>query len=141
MPDAQLDLSFEAVYPQVRERVWAALTDTRALATWLLDNDFEARVGHRFVLRGPDIGEIRCAVAVLEPPQRMEWLWNTAGVTGATRVTFRLEEVEGGTKLIVRHQGPVAPEHRAAFTRGWPVKLASLTKWLWDVPAAAGPTA
>ena len=107
----------------------------------MLDNDFEARVGHQFALRGPDVGEIRCRVLVLDPPARMDWLWNTVGSSESTRVTFLLEEIEGGTKLTVRHHGPVRPEHRAAFTRGWPAKLSSLTRWLRDVPAAADPTA
>jgi hypothetical protein len=38
----------EVIYPYPVERVWRALTDSRALAKWLLPNDFEPRLGHKF---------------------------------------------------------------------------------------------
>ena len=41
----------EIVFPQSREVVWRALTDSAALAGWLMPNDFEPRVGHRFTFR------------------------------------------------------------------------------------------
>src|SRR5207244_262877 len=38
-------------YPQSVGQVWAALTSADALAAWLMPNDFEPRVGHRFTFR------------------------------------------------------------------------------------------
>jgi uncharacterized protein YndB with AHSA1/START domain len=32
---------------------WAARTDSRALAEWLMANDFELRIGKRFTFSGP----------------------------------------------------------------------------------------
>jgi len=40
------DLRFEAVYDHPIERVWRAITDSQAIAQWLMKNDFEPRVGH-----------------------------------------------------------------------------------------------
>ena len=41
-------LNFAVFYPHPPERVWRAITDRRALAAWLMDNDFEPRLGHKF---------------------------------------------------------------------------------------------
>ena len=45
------NIMIEAFYPFPPERVWKALTDSRALAGWLMPNDFQPRVGHRFQFR------------------------------------------------------------------------------------------
>ncbi len=44
-------IDLEAVYPHPVELVWRALTEPAALATWLMTNDFQAKVGHRFTFR------------------------------------------------------------------------------------------
>jgi uncharacterized protein YndB with AHSA1/START domain len=45
------DLRFEVTYPHPPEKVWRALTDPQAIAQWLMKNNFEARVGHKFQFR------------------------------------------------------------------------------------------
>jgi uncharacterized protein YndB with AHSA1/START domain len=130
MTEMHLDLTVDAFYPHPREVVWAALIDAKALATWLLENNFEPHVGSEFTLRGPDIGEIRCTVLVLDPPRRMEWRWQSSTFSGPTRVVFSLEVAEGGTRLTVRHDGPTRLEHREAISGGWPKKLGVLAAWL-----------
>lgn len=47
------ELLFEVRYPHTPERVWRALTDPKALAAWLMPNDFAPVVGHRFTFRAP----------------------------------------------------------------------------------------
>ena len=44
-------IRIEANYPHSPERVWKALTDPQAIAEWLMPNDFQARLGHRFQFR------------------------------------------------------------------------------------------
>ncbi len=46
-----MKLELEEVFDQPVETVWRAITDPVRLARWLLENDFEPRVGHRFTLR------------------------------------------------------------------------------------------
>ncbi|MGH7001873.1 MAG: SRPBCC family protein, partial [Stellaceae bacterium] len=64
-------------YPRPIEKVWAALTDSEALADWLMANDFEPRVGRRFTFHSDPIpgwrGRVDCEVVALEPPSRMVW--------------------------------------------------------------------
>lgn len=66
---------FEAFYPDSRTKVWTALTDPKAVAEWMMANDFRPKVGHRFHFRvdpQPGFnGEIACEVKVWEPPHRL----------------------------------------------------------------------
>lgn len=101
------DLRFEFVYPYPPERVWRALTDPKALAEWLMENDFEARMGHEFQFRtkpapGFD-GIVRCKIVELDPPKRLSYSWEGGGMS--TKVTFALEAVPGGTRLRLEHKG------------------------------------
>ena len=41
-------MNLDVIYPYQPQRVWEVLTDSRALAAWLMENNFEPKVGHRF---------------------------------------------------------------------------------------------
>jgi uncharacterized protein YndB with AHSA1/START domain len=102
------DVLVTAVYRHPRERVWAALTSSAALAEWFMPNDFEPEVGRGFTFRtepapGFD-GVVHCRVLELDPPARMVWSW--AGGPIETTVTFTLEELrDGGTRLRAHQVG------------------------------------
>jgi uncharacterized protein YndB with AHSA1/START domain len=102
------DIDATVVYPHPPERVWAALTSSEALATWLMPNDFAPEVGREFTFRtdpapGFD-GIVRCRVLELDPPARMVWSW--AGGRIDTTVTFTLEpDGPGGTRLRMHQVG------------------------------------
>ena len=101
------DLTFEVVYPYPPERVWRALADPRALAEWLMENDFEPRVGHRFRFRtnpapGFD-GIVHCEVLEVDPPRRLSYSWRGGPID--TVVTWTLEPVPEGTRLRLEHKG------------------------------------
>lgn len=83
------DMLVTADYQYPRERVWAALTSSAALAEWFMPNDFEPEVGRSFTFRtepapGFD-GIVHCRVLELEPPERMVWWW-AGGQIGAMRL-------------------------------------------------------
>ena len=42
------------------------------------------------------------------------------------RVEFRLEQVEGGTRLTLSHTGEMDENVKSRLTQGWPGKLADL---------------
>lgn len=101
------DLKFEASYSYPPEVVWSALTDSDAIAEWLMPNDFEPVLGHAFTMRtkpapGFD-GTVRCKVLELDPPRRLSFSWEGGGVD--TVVTFTLASKPGGTHLVVEHKG------------------------------------
>lgn len=126
-----LDLSFEEHFPQSVEKLWQALTDPATLAVWLMENDFEAKVGKRFTLRcSPPTGGselIEAEVLELEPPHRMVWSWRDAARNDElSRVSFELRREGIGTLLSLRHTGDSEDEQGRRLGRGWPGKLEGL---------------
>jgi uncharacterized protein YndB with AHSA1/START domain len=97
----------ERVFAYPPERLWTALTDSSALAEWLMENDFQPVLGHKFTFRtkprpGFD-GIVRCQVTELDPPRRLAYSWGGGG--HETVVTWTLEPVAGGTRLRLEHSG------------------------------------
>jgi uncharacterized protein YndB with AHSA1/START domain len=73
------ELLFEVTYPHTPEQVWRALTDPKALAAWLMPNDFAPVVGHRLTFRAPPQpwfdGVVRCEVLAIAPPRELSYSW------------------------------------------------------------------
>lgn len=100
-------ITIEREYPHAIEKVWRALTDPEALAEWLMKNDFEPTVGHRFTFRtepGPGFdGIVHCEVQAIEAPTRLVYSW--CGGPLDTVVEYTLESTDTGTRLRVVHSG------------------------------------
>jgi len=144
------DLKFEMVYPHPPERVWRALTDSRALAQWLMPNDFAPQLGHEFEFHskpqpGWD-GVARCKVIEIEPPRRLAYTWKGGSID--TVVTFTLEPVPEGTRLCLEHtgfRGMKAVMVSFVMGSGWKSKIlrvslpAVLARWDGTGPATEMP--
>lgn len=101
------DLRFEVVYPQSAERVWRALTDPAEMAQWLMVNNFQAQLGYKFQFTtkpapGFD-GIVNCEVIELDSPRRLAYTWKGGKLDSV--VTFTLQPVADGTRLILEHKG------------------------------------
>jgi len=100
-------IEIETHYPYRPELVWDALTDPTALGQWLMKNDFQPKVGHKFQFRAKPQGNwngiVDCEVLKCEKPRTLSYSWTGGGHT--TGVTWRLEEVSDGTKLFLSHTG------------------------------------
>ncbi len=124
--------------PHPPERVWRALSTREGLEAWMYPNDFEPRVGHRFVFHVPPKPEIGfeglivdCEVLVCEPPARLVFSWSAGGPVVNTRVSFQLEAEGDGSRLVFEHSGfdlshPFAPEAIGGATYGWQFLLERL---------------
>ncbi|MBE9047695.1 SRPBCC domain-containing protein [Pleurocapsales cyanobacterium LEGE 10410] len=104
-------------YPYPPEKVWLALTDCRILNAWMMKNDFEPRLGHKFKFESnslPGITTIiHCEVLELTKPKRLTYTWQD-NVTGEpSLVIWTLTSVEGGTQLQLKHQ----PRYATALIR------------------------
>ena len=102
------DLKFEAVYAHPIERVWQAITDPTAIAHWLMKNDFEPQLGHKFMFHstpqpGWD-GKTYCEVIELDPPRRLAYTWKGGPIDTILRITLE-PLAEGKTKLVLEHTG------------------------------------
>ncbi len=136
------DVRLEFFYPQSPDVVWNAIADSEALGKWLMPNDFQARVGHGFQFRMPPKpgfdGIIRCEVTVVEPPHRLAYTWSGGWGSASTLVTWVLEPVQGGTRLVLTHSGFVGIGGfilSQMMRAGWKKKLTTVVA---DMVAAAG---
>lgn len=101
------DLKFEAVYNHPIEKVWRAITDPKAIDQWLMPNNFEPRVGHKFEFTskpqpGWD-GHTYCEVLECVPPRRLVYTWKGGPID--TLLTIELTPVPEGTRLTLAHTG------------------------------------
>jgi uncharacterized protein YndB with AHSA1/START domain len=130
----KLDLHYTEVLPHSLQRVWSALTTADALREWLMDSDFEPRVGREFTFLCPPSpgirGYVECKVLELEPMRRVVWSWLATDEGDPTTVTIELEAVDGGTRLTLRHRGDVAREVRDRTAAGWTQKISELALYL-----------
>lgn len=101
------DLKLSAFYPFPPDRVWKALTDSRALSVWLMPNDFKPQIGHKFNFRtkpapGFD-GVVHCEVMELVEQKRLSFSWKGGPVD--TVVSFELEKAPNGTSVRFEQKG------------------------------------
>ena len=69
-------LTVERVVPHAPAKVWRALTQSALIEDWLMSNDFQPVVGHRFNLRGDWGGVLDCEVLAIEPNKTLSYTWN-----------------------------------------------------------------
>jgi uncharacterized protein YndB with AHSA1/START domain len=118
--------------PYPPRRVWKALTDSELLARWLMPNDFQLVVGHRFTFTNVPIpsvkfgGTVYCEVLDFEEERRLHISWVDRGEENGltSTVTWRLEPEGDGTRLYLEHDGfdPNHPLQQLGYkmmSQGW----------------------
>jgi uncharacterized protein YndB with AHSA1/START domain len=116
-PEASIrTLVIERKLSHPASKVWRALTQGALMEEWLMKNDFQPVVGHRFSFRAEPNphwdGIIECQVLTVEPNQRLSYSWGSLGL--ASTVTFTLTPVEGGVLLRMEQSG-FRPGQEQAF--------------------------
>src|SRR5580658_2643578 len=113
----------EREMPHPPEKVWRALTQGSLIEQWLMTNDFQPEVGHRFSFRATPVpgwnGVIECEVKVVEPHSRLSYSWGTMGMESV--VAWTLTPTEVGTNLRMEQSG-FRPDQEANFkgaNYGW----------------------
>jgi uncharacterized protein YndB with AHSA1/START domain len=120
------------------EKIWRALTQGPLLGEWLMANDFQPVVGHRFNFRATPMphwnGIVDGEVLVVEPHQRLSYRWNASGNEAATGlktvVTWTLTPADGGT-LVRMEQSGFRPGETANYqgaAYGWQRFIAGLER-------------
>ena len=105
------------------EKIWRALTEPHLIEEWLMENDFEPVVGHRFNLRRsprPDMNiVVDCQVRVVEPNKTLSYTWDAMGLESV--VTWTLTPTGAGTRLRMEQAG-FRPDQKLAYggaKAGW----------------------
>jgi uncharacterized protein YndB with AHSA1/START domain len=116
-------LVVEREMPHPPEKIWRALTQAPLIKDWLMANDFQPVVGHKFTLRSTPVpnwdGVIECQVLLVEPNSRLSYSWGTMGM--ASVVAWTLTATGGGTHVRMEQSG-FRSEEDASYkgaTYGW----------------------
>ena len=123
-------LIIERELPHPPEKIWRALTQSSLIQEWLMQNDFQPTIGHRFNFRSTPVagwdGVIDSEVLVVEPNKKLSYSWGTLGL--GTVVTFTLTPTATGTQLHLEQSGFHADEERnfKGAKYGWQNFLNSL---------------
>jgi uncharacterized protein YndB with AHSA1/START domain len=125
-------LVIEREMPHPPKKVWRALTEGRLIEEWLMTNDFQPVVGHRFSFRATPVGNwngiIDSEVLVVEPHTRLAYSWGSLGL--ASVVIWTLTPTEGGTHLRMEQSG-FGPDHGANYkgaSYGWQKFIGNLER-------------
>jgi uncharacterized protein YndB with AHSA1/START domain len=135
---ASRSLVIEREMPHPPEKVWRALTQGPLLEEWLMRNDFQPIVCHRFSFRATPLphwnGVVDCEVLVVEPCERLAYRWDASGEEAAgglrTVVTWTLTPTKGGV-LVRMEQSGFRPEDEGNYqgaAYGWQRYLAGLER-------------
>ena len=128
----------EREMPHPQEKVWRALTQRALMEEWLMPNDFQPILGHKFQFHWKPVagwnGVADCEVLVLEPPHRLAWSQNGSAEQAATGlksvVTWTLTPTGRGVLVRMEHSG-FRPQDEAGYkmmSGGWPRVLEALER-------------
>ena len=125
-------IEVDQYFPHPPAKLWRALTVPELMAQWLMPNDFQPVVGHRFTLQAHPVaqtgfsGQITCQVLELTPSKRLRISWADANNPDgtATEVTWTLQPEGKGTRLFLEHSGfapddPTQQLARRFMAGGW----------------------
>jgi len=120
---ATRSIVIEKELPHPPEKIWRALTQGPLIKEWLMDNDLQPVVGHRFNFRSTPMpnwnGVIDCEVLVVEPNKKLSYSWNSLGLESV--VVWTLVATSGGT-LVRMEQSGFRPDQEAYYqgaNYGW----------------------
>ena len=123
-----LELSKVVNAPQ--KRVFDALTQPELMNQWMYGMDegraeveSDLRPGGKYILRmiRPDdtvAYEPQGEYLEIDPPNRISMTWSSEGFIDHSILSFELSEVDGGTKITLRHELPefTVADHRDGWT-------------------------
>lgn len=125
-------IEVEQFFPHPPAKLWKALTTPEIMEQWLMPNNFEPRVGHKFNFQTQPIeqtnfsGLIDCEVLELEREKLLTISWADADSSNAmaTTVSWTFQPEGNGTRLFLVHAGFDLDDPHQAMARnimngGW----------------------
>jgi uncharacterized protein YndB with AHSA1/START domain len=127
------------------KRVFRALSSEEVIHWWVRSGVFDTRkwigdlwVGGRWGAAGVAIGNpysLEGEFTVVEAPRTLAHTWKSVGSPEApTTVSYRLDEIEGGTRITLRHRGFSLREICMNTAIGWETSFDRLAHVLGSEP-------
>jgi len=132
----------EREFPHPPEKVWRAVTQRELLADWMMPNDFQPVVGHKFKFTAQPVanwdGVVAGEVLEAQPHTRLAYRWAVGGTSpGAlvTAVTLTLTPTATGTHLRMEQSGfrPDQERNLQGAKYGWQKFLGGLDQVLAQI--------
>jgi uncharacterized protein YndB with AHSA1/START domain len=127
-------LVIEKELPHPPEKIWRALTEGPLIKQWMMDNDLQPVVGHKFQFRSTPMpnwnGIIDSEVLVVEPNRKLSYSWVSLGLESV--VTWMLTPTGTGTHVRMEQSG-FGPNQDFAYkgaTYGWKNFIGALERVL-----------
>ena len=107
------------------EEVWKAVSDEAMLRDWLVaEIELDLRPGGAVLCRTEDGEQRPGAVELVEEGERLAFRWQRDGAA-QSRVEFRVEETDSGTRLTVT-ETELEAKAAAEASEGWRQRLEAL---------------
>lgn len=120
-------------FNQSPQEVWEYLTRPELIEQWLMKNDFQPFVGHKFRFtfvpknESKYDGVVECEVLEVTPLVKLSYSWNGSIKDGSRTfnsiVVWNLVPKENGTELQLLHNGLTILEDMLTHDSGWKICL------------------
>jgi uncharacterized protein YndB with AHSA1/START domain len=117
------------------ERVYAALTDNKALGVWFAEtadvsmDDLRYDFWGRYTPEDPGRDESNHPIVAVEADRRLVYGWNLRGAN--SQVSLQLEPGDGGTHVDLRHdETPARRVEEGSLADWWSLSLENLKAWV-----------
>lgn len=125
---------YDEVYPTDIDDLWAAVTTPERLARWMEQYHGDLRLGGSWSAGGSGAEPwVQGTVTACDAPRGFTTTWH-ALEEEPTELVVRLEPAEGGTRLVLEHDGVQS----LGYGAGWQTYLEQLARVLEDPEADLG---
>lgn len=124
------------------ERAFDAWLDPEGMSRWMIPGpsgraevELDPRVGGSFridMIAGEERYEHHGELLVVERPRRLVLTWRADWLPEGSTVTVTFRPVDGGTEVVLRHDGLPDPESADSHRGGWAEILEALDAELED---------
>jgi uncharacterized protein YndB with AHSA1/START domain len=110
-------------FNQPSVEVWKYLTEPEFIGQWLMKNDFKPLVGHKFQFIHDSKIDAYCQVLEIISNKRLSYSWRKGPtekeITVDSVVTWTLTDKDGGTELLLQHNGFTLLDDSIKHDKGW----------------------